>query len=75
MLVLGKDVREKSTPVQLRPWDFEGDTEISAVDGVKDLDRIDCKIQVTPDDVTNAKSDNSIINSAFETEVADIVHC
>jgi len=44
MLVLGKDVREKSTPVQLRPWDFEGDTEISAVDGVKDLDRIDCKI-------------------------------
>ncbi len=74
MLVLGKDVRKKSTSVQLSLWDFEGDTAISAVDGVKDLDRIDCEIQVTPDDVTNAKSANTIIISALETKVAYIVH-
>ena len=68
MLVLGKDVRKESLPVQFRPWDFEGDAAISAIDRVKNLDWIDCQIEVTADDVANTKSTNSNINSLFKTK-------
>ena len=67
MLVLGKDVREESLPVQLRPWDFEGDAAVSAVDRVKNLGWIDCQIEVAADDITNTKSTNLNMNSLFET--------
>ena len=68
MLVLGKDVRIERLPVQFRPWDFEGDAAISAIDRVKNLDWIDCQIEVTADDVANTKSTNSNINSLFKTK-------
>ena len=56
MLVLRKNVGEQSSPVQLLLWNFEGDATISAVDCVKDLDWIDGQIEVTTNDVTDAKS-------------------
>ena len=68
MLVLGKDVREESLPVQLRPWDFEGDATVSAVDRVKNLGWVDRQIEVTADDVANTKSTNSNINPFIETK-------